>query len=144
MTFSDIHTEACLQEAVGPAETAACPGSSAQQCMTDTDGGETTVGMGMCLHQELEYWDRRLNTTYQQAMAEAQEIDTELVEMGSSVPSIADALLKMQRAWIPFRDATCDYERVQWGGGTGGGPATVSCLLDLTARQVFLLEGRMQ
>ena len=46
----------------------------------------------------------------------------------------------MQRAWIGWRDATCDYERAQWGGGTGGGPATVACLMRLTGEQALYLE----
>ena len=142
--FSPIHTEACLQEAVGPGEVQNCPGSSAQQCMIDTHGGETTVGMRACLDAELTYWDARLNTTYQQAMSQAKDIDAEMAELESAAPPIADALLAMQRAWIPYRDAACTYERVQWGGGTGGGPATLACLLELTANQTMLIKDRMQ
>jgi uncharacterized protein YecT (DUF1311 family) len=48
---------------------------------------------------------------------------------GLTVPPVAEALRDMQRAWIAYRDASCDYERAQWGGGTGGGPATAGCLM---------------
>jgi uncharacterized protein YecT (DUF1311 family) len=49
----------------------------------------------------------------------------------------------MQRAWIGYRDAACDYERAQWGGGSGGGPATAGCLMRLTGEQALALEGRL-
>jgi uncharacterized protein YecT (DUF1311 family) len=49
----------------------------------------------------------------------------------------------MQRAWIGYRDAACAYEESQWGGGTGGGPASVDCAMRLTARQALALEARL-
>ena len=55
----------------------------------------------------------------------------------------AVALRAMQRAWIGFRDATCDYERSLWGGGTGGGPATAACLMRMTGEQTLYLERMM-
>ena len=51
LAYSDIHTDSCLQEAVGAGEQSACIGASATQCMADTQGGESTVGMGACLMQ---------------------------------------------------------------------------------------------
>ncbi|KMW56504.1 hypothetical protein AIOL_001458 [Candidatus Rhodobacter oscarellae] len=58
-------------------------------------------------------------------------------------PRQADLLRDMQRAWITFRDRTCDYERAQWGGGTGGGPAYTNCLMVQTAKQTIYLEQAM-
>jgi uncharacterized protein YecT (DUF1311 family) len=52
------------------------------------------------------------------------------------------ALLKaMQRAWIAYRDAACRHEQAQWMGGTGGGPARMSCHAHETAQQALRLEG---
>lgn len=129
LVFSDIHTEACLQEAVGLGERHDCIGASASRCMSDTLGGESTIGMGGCLDWERAYWDGRLNDVYQQLR----------VQQGDDA-AIADNLRAMQRAWIGYRDARCDYEYVQWGGGTGGGPAILACLMRTTAEQVFVLE----
>ena len=95
--------------------------------------------MGGCLSLELTFWDNLLNANYKQRMSVAKEIDAEMQELGATVPLQAPALRDMQRAWITYRDATCDYARSQWGGGTGGGPATVSCLLDLTGQQALYL-----
>ncbi len=129
LSFSPVHTEACLQEAVGRGERLDCIGASANQCMQDTAGGETTVGMGGCLDRERDFWDGRLNAAYQQLLSQQR-----------SDPAMLDALRGMQRAWISYRDARCDYEYVQWGGGTGGGPAILACLMQATAEQVFVLE----
>ena len=90
--------------------------------------------MSGCLDRELQYWDAKLNENYASALRRARDADGDT----DGAPS-ATALREMQRAWIPFRDATCDYERSQWGGGTGGGPATSSCLMRLTGQQALYL-----
>jgi uncharacterized protein YecT (DUF1311 family) len=79
--------------------------------MTDTLGGSSTVGMGGCLHPEYEYWDARLNRSYQKVLAQSKAMDTELEASGVFMLDIADNLVRMQRSWITFRDAACDYER---------------------------------
>ena len=62
---------------------------------------------------------------------------------GLEVASVAEALRAMQRAWIVYRDAACDYERAQWAGGTGGGPATAACLMQQTGVRTLELEGKI-
>jgi uncharacterized protein YecT (DUF1311 family) len=85
--------------------------------------------MGGCLDQERKFWDARLNARYR-----------ELTAQHADDPLIGERLRDMQRAWIGYRDARCDYEFVQWRGGTGGGPAVIACLMQSTAEQVFTLE----
>ena len=136
LVFSAAITESCL--ASGEAE--ACVGEAAVACMEQSDGGQTTVGMGGCLDKELTYWDGQLNAAYRAVMARAKAVDAEMQDLGATVSSQAKALLAMQRAWIVFRDEKCSYERSQWGGGTGGGPATLDCLMQETARQTFYLR----
>ncbi len=150
LAFAVVQAPASAQEFefdAGPAEIcrdAACAGLAADLCMRRNVGGETTVGMGGCLSRELEVWDGRLNAAYG-SLRDAYGIsDAELAELGSSAPSRADALRDAQRAWIPFRDANCALEAAQWGGGTGGGPATVSCLLSMTAERALALELRLE
>ncbi len=129
MAFTPDATEACLAGGGGEA----CIGASAQLCISAPDG-YSTVGMGYCLDAEREYWDARLNDTYQRLVAE------EAARDAGAAPPLVASLRAMQRAWIGFRDATCDYERAQWGGGTGQGPATAACLMRETARQAMRLE----
>ena len=133
LVFSDSPTQSCLQEAVGVAEVHGCVGRSADACMRDTPGGETTVGMAACLDREFTFWDDRLNAVYRDVRAQARQAG------GGQ----AEALLAMQRAWITYRDARCDFARSQWSGGTGAGPASVMCLMHATAEQVFVLEGSL-
>lgn len=139
LRYADTATLTCLS-AVPPAQQVDCIGRSANQCMTATTDGGTTVGMGYCLEQELVFWDNRLNAHYGDIRARARAVDDEMAQIGATVPQIAPALREMQRAWIAYRDATCDFERAQWGGGTGGGPATYSCLMRMTGAQALYLS----
>jgi len=136
LVYSNVATETCLAEDKG----AECIGLSAGQCMENTPGGHSTYGMGGCLSLEADYWDERLNAAYQVFMSSAREADEYNKEMQISVLSQADALRDMQRAWISYRDARCGYEYSLWGGGTGGGPASVSCFMQMTAEQALYLQ----
>ena len=138
MVFDPAPTETCL--AAAPADLASCIGHAADACMLENEMGGTTIGMGFCVSREWEWWDARLNEAYGALMARHRATDA---EAGMNVPSLAQTLRDMQRAWITYRDAACDYERAQWGGGTGGGPATGACLMRLTGEQALALEGRL-
>jgi len=138
--YSDDATLDCINRAGSLPQQRACVGVSASACINDTPGGQTTYGMGGCLDRELSFWDKVLNINYQAARKQAKAMDAEMKDLGSTLPSLDQSLRDMQRAWIPYRDATCDYERGQWGGGTGGGPATLSCLLRLTGEQALYLN----
>lgn len=140
VSFDPAGTAACVAGVSTLPERRACIGVSAEACMESAPSGFTTVGMSTCTAAELEYWDGRLNAAYQARRAEARDVDAENVAIGASGPSLSEALLAAQRAWIPWRDATCAFERAQWGAGTGAGPAGLSCLLHMTAEQALYLE----
>ena len=141
MDFTIEPTTSCLSaNASGPRPWQACAGRAAEACMDANVGGYTTVGVVMCMDLELQYWDARLNDAYGQAVEAAQAFDTEDDAYGGFAPSMEEPLREMQRAWITYRDTRCAFERAKWGGGSGGGPAVVSCLLYETARQTALLE----
>ena len=88
------------------------------------------------LSESIQTWDSRLNAAYKDVRAKRTRSD----QIETESPSQVEALKLMQRAWIVYRDATCAYERSHWFGGTGGGPATVSCLMYMTAEQALYLE----
>lgn len=139
LVYSDDTTRACLAAASDSVAQEACIGRSADACMAANDVGGTTVGMGGCLDHELRFWDVLLNAYYQSAMDRAKRMDAETRQYNTAAAAMENTLRDMQRAWIPFRDATCDFERAQWGGGTGGGPATLGCLMRLTGEQALVL-----
>ncbi|MBF9034218.1 DUF1311 domain-containing protein [Rhodobacterales bacterium HKCCE2091] len=138
LAFSEAATEACLADGAEPRES--CPGRSAGACIEDTEGGYSTVSMGACIWAEYQYWDDRLNASYQELVARSEDADAENAASGLAIASQEQALREMQRAWIVFRDTACDFERSLWGGGTGAGPAGADCLMQETARQVFRLD----
>jgi uncharacterized protein YecT (DUF1311 family) len=144
--FKPAATDACVAKASAASKNKsghavlACVGQSAQACM-NTPGGDTTVGMMDCLKGEVDYWDGKLNAAYAKRLATAKSDDAELKSMGSAAPKTEPALRKMQRAWIGYRDAACLYEQSKWMGGTGGGPATMACHMEETARQALKLDG---
>jgi uncharacterized protein YecT (DUF1311 family) len=139
LAFSPNATEDCL--AAAPADPAACIGHAADACMLDTDGGDSTVGMGACLRAELDWWAARLAAAEAAVADAAAATDAEMVAIGATVPPQAPAFDAMRAAWAAWRDAACDWERVQWGGGTGQGPATAACLMRITGEQALALEG---
>ncbi len=126
-SYSDLATESCLQEAVVIGERQACIGASARACMDD--GGGSYVE-SICYSEEGVFWDARLNAVYQEQMSAARGSD----------PALADALLRLQRAWIGYRDARCDAVFAAWGEGTGRSPAFAECLMRTTAEQTIFLE----
>ncbi len=144
--FSPSATDGCVSEAVanspglGGHGVLDCVGRAAAACMM-SPGGDTTTGMMDCLEGELGYWDSRLNAAYAERIKVAQAQDAEAQTLRSVAASVEDSLRAMQRAWLPFRDASCLYEQAQWMGGTGGGPATLACHMQETARQALKLEG---
>jgi uncharacterized protein YecT (DUF1311 family) len=133
LVFDIAPVEACIRAGGGEG----CAGQAASACMEATPGGQTTVGMGGCLDRERADWDGWLNAVYQQLYVNLAAQDA---QVASAAPRQAEALRDMQRAWIGFRDAKCGYEAAQWGGGTGAGPASVSCHLHETARQMLYLQ----
>jgi uncharacterized protein YecT (DUF1311 family) len=141
LPFDIRATESCVAAAPDPRAQRTCIGASATECMA-TPAGSSTYGMGGCLDAELTWWDDRLNQVYRDLRARDARDDAANQGLPGAA-SQAEALRDMQRAWIAFRDASCHYERVQWGGGTGGGPAALDCLMRMTAEQAIFLEEAM-
>ena len=119
-----------------------CITVSADACLA-TEAGKSTPGIGYCYSEAWQHWDRLLNDAYRLAIAQAQELDADNAGGPLDLDSSEEALRTAQRAWIAFRDAACAYEGTRWSGGTARGPASVSCLMELTARQTIFLESRL-
>lgn len=141
LVYDFSYTRDCVEAQDDWASKLACVGTSAERCMDDTEGGYTTVLVNFCIATELGDWDNALNAAYGPLMKQMRDFDQykpDYIELGA-----ADALRDMQRAWIPYRDAACAFEQSKWQGGSGGGPATTTCLMNLTAEQALRLQAEL-
>lgn len=123
---------------------AQCIGMAANACMHASGSfGDPNIAK-WCLSQETDYWDAKLNTAYQELMTELERIEA---EAGRSMLETPDTLRTMQRNWIAYRDARCEFEYAQDTGGMGGaGSSTVSiyeCQMEATGEQALYLEKRL-
>lgn len=113
-----------------------CAGREADACVERYGGGSDMV-VSACLGAEAEVWDESLNAAYSDVMALArarQTWDGPLYQPNS----LTDALRGMQRAWIAYRDATCDHALALVAPfGSAAGPAGTECTMRETARQYF-------
>jgi uncharacterized protein YecT (DUF1311 family) len=85
-------------------------------------------GLAACVAQAHQREDKRLNTVYGQVMASA-------LPQGDK-----DWVKATERAWIPWRDATCAEEAAAQGGGS---TATTRCALRMTIEQADWLALQM-
>ncbi len=95
-----------------------------KSCM-DKSGG-VTLAMRICNGNELKYQDKILNKNYKQAM---KVLDAKH----------RDELKKVQRAWIKYRNAKCDF----LFGLTGGTMDLLiggSCYVDMTTKRAEELK----
>lgn len=135
-----IHIDAqqlnsCVQAGGG----SACIGTTLDGCMQPL-GGWSTPAHQACVGAEYEWWDGYLNAVYRDAVARSRGVDARSSTEGTpNRPSDEEALRGMQRAWIGYRDAACNYTQLQWWGGTGASGAFGECLTRLTAEQALTL-----
>jgi uncharacterized protein YecT (DUF1311 family) len=86
----------------------------------------SNLGTANCYRLEAAIWDKLLNENYKTLM---EEIDDGKVQ---------DKLKEMQRAWIKYRETTCDFywHKIQ---GSMSVPMTAACQLRENARRALLL-----
>ena len=135
-TGPESHIEAAARMAGYAAES--CIGVLSDPCM-ESEEASSTNGMMDCYGRESEVWDARLNASYRERMAP---------QTGPATNAVTDELearhlRKIQAAWIPWRDATCEV--LHSDGipiyGSLGRVDGVYCIMVLTARQALWMEG---
>lgn len=100
----------------------------AAQTVECSDGTNLTqMEMTQCAGQDAAFWDRLLNAAYQQVIA---TLDAEREE----------SLRAAQRAWITYRDLTCDMETARYAGGSIAPMIMQECMARLTERRARDLE----
>jgi uncharacterized protein YecT (DUF1311 family) len=115
-----------------------CIGIVSDPCM-QTEEGSSTYGMLACIGREIDVWDARLNAAYKDALSPDSDLG-----MNKSYTGIQQQQYrKVQRSWIPWRDATCEVLHAD-GIPIYGSDSKVSgayCLMRLTAEQALRLSG---
>lgn len=101
----------------------ACKGAASQPCM-DADGGESTLGMTMCLAEEGSAWEALMNAA-QTRLAQRQE-------------TVA-ALTSAQEQWRAYREAECGYAVARWGEGSGARVELAGCMATMVADRAIVL-----
>ena len=129
----------CLENAETLQDRTYCIGQGAQAC-TRTDAGQSTPGLSYCYGAEWGDWDGRLNAVYGTLLEQQPELAEDNAAFNSQIPDVVDNMRTMQRLWIQYRDAACQWEAAQWSGGTRAGPAFADCMLRLTAQQTLFLK----
>ena len=129
----------CYYSAEDRAERLACKDAVARPCMSQ-EGGETTIGMSMCLNDEAQAWDQLLNEEYRETMAYMKVMDDDEREYFPEYAKRQEALRDAQRAWIAFRDAECALAYAEWGSGSHRHIAGTACMADMTADRTIGLR----
>ena len=95
------------------------------------DSGVTST-MKICASYNWMVQDVRMNKVYKQAIAKAR------------VTGYEKSMVKAQRAWLAYRDATCALEgEMGAGGGTAEGLYVLSCKEEVTKQQAERLEATL-
>lgn len=87
-----------------------------------------SMRMSRCAYYHFLASDIELNQTYKALM---EKLTTERAK---------NRLKKAERAWLSFRDATCEYENVGWENGSGWGAVFNSCIEKLTKERTLKLK----
>ena len=92
----------------------------------------TQSELNACVYAGYEAADAQLNKAWKAAVALMADIDAELPKKEQGAVS---QLRAGQRAWITFRDATCEAEAYQMHGGSAEPMQRYGCMTRLTAQR---------
>lgn len=114
-------------------------GSSAvaQDASPDCDNPVTQADMNSCAADSAAVADKALNAQYKKTKAAATAFDK---QMDGSGASAVEMLTAAQKAWIPFRDATCNIQRAISGGGSIEPTLVAGCLETETRKRTKELK----
>lgn len=106
------------------------PAAAAGTDAADCDNASTQAQMNACAAQDYTREDARLNTLY---TALAHKLDK---------PGRTE-LLKVQRAWLKYRDLQCDHEARQVEGGSMQPMVRSACLAHLTQQRNQIIQSML-
>ncbi|WP_424976662.1 lysozyme inhibitor LprI family protein [Dinoroseobacter sp. S124A] len=121
--------DACWQD-----ETCA-PDGALNFCGEAINAGGSPNAWAFCQQVVYEWWDAKLNATYQARMTQQEAYDAD-----QDGTPYQDALRDMQRAWIPFRDTACEFAARGQPGGSGAITDHMECLIQMTITQLQFID----
>lgn len=134
---------ACYEDAEGSDAKSQCLGAMSTACMEQEEGGYTTLGMSRCAYGESLVWDEFLNAEYRETRRFLASLDEEDKEYFPEFSVRVEALLKAQRAWIAYRDASCELDYALWGAGSMRHISGTQCAMEtVSARTIELIRMR--
>ena len=103
----------------------------------DCSDASSTMEMKACMDKKLQTADAVLNKSYQEvkALAAKQDKDNDGIMIGVPKGEVTRRLVAAEKAWITFRDTSCDLQATEMLGGTGEGLVNLSCLVDQTTKR---------
>lgn len=105
---------------------------------TDCENPMTQADMNVCAALSAGEADKALNVQYRKTRAAAAAFDQ---QMGADAAVSAVATLTAaQKAWIPYRDATCEIQRALSGGGSIEPTLVAGCLETETQKRTGELK----
>ncbi len=104
--------------------------SSFSKTLTECQDMPDNASIGMCLDDVFKETDVQLNLKYQKLVSKLKASS-----LGEN-KELLSRLVKAQRAWITFKDTTCELEGMQMYGGSGQGLQVLSCHLDMTEKRI--------
>lgn len=110
--------------------------AQAQSCADAQNQMELT----QCAYDEWQIADAELNEVYPRVMAILKAQDAELDPIYQGGPA---ALRDAQRAWVTFRDKTCEAEGFAMRGGSAEPMVVAGCLRTLTEERIGHLYGML-
>lgn len=103
----------------------------------DCENPTTQADMNICAGQAAEAADKALNLQYKKTRAAAVAFDKQMEGAGASAVA---TLTAAQKAWIPFRDATCAIQTAISGGGSIEPTLVAGCLETETRKRTDELK----
>lgn len=104
----------------------------------DCENPQTQADMNSCAAMDADKADAALNLQYKKTKAAAVAFDKQM-EGGTGASAVA-TLTRAQKAWIPYRDATCDIQTAISGGGSIEATLVAGCLETETRKRTAELK----
>ncbi|WP_241639431.1 lysozyme inhibitor LprI family protein [Vibrio parahaemolyticus] len=97
-------------------------------------GGGVMAGY-QCVEKKMEFADKELNESYQEAIARISEEEVALREIWSKT-ELVEPFRKAQRAWLKYRDAECEFSGLSSTPSPWQGVQIGECKLRMTLERV--------